>query len=50
MINLNNVTADAAKGKDFVNIIDDYSKTLTGAYDNIFQPKNSIMTKTRTVS
>lgn len=40
MINLNNVTADAAKGKDFVNIIDDYSKTLTGAYDNIFQPKN----------
>lgn len=41
MINLNNVTADAAKGKDFVNIIDDYSKTLTGAYDNIFQPKNN---------
>jgi hypothetical protein len=38
---MNAVTADAAKGKDFVNIIDDYAPTLTGAYDNIFQPKNN---------
>ena len=44
MLNLGGIHADYTRGKDFVNIIDDYSKTLTGGFNNIFQPENQAST------
>ena len=44
MLNLGGIHADYTRGKDFVNIIDDYSKTLTGGFNNIFQPDNQAST------